>query len=731
MTYELSFSRTYTNQRRGLPKDQRALIADKVDLLCDDPTPDGKQKKVLQKYRGQHIYRLRAGNYRIFYTYGHHPADWVKALKIELRREDTYEGDEELDDSPPSPEALEELELPEEKPSLGTLLEPAPKGAGAAVDPPLPIPIDVALLTRLGIPQEYVAPLLACRTLNDLTVAPVSEAVRNLVWDCVAEPDVIEVLQQPEYVAPTGNDLLRYKEGELVDFLLKLSPEQQRFVTWSITASGPTLVKGGPGSGKSTVALYRVKELLRVLRAEGQPKPRILFTTYTNALVAFSRQLLKSLLDDDVARVEVRTADSLAREIVFGEKQPHLANQADLRRVMKHAISVAVFEGNALQREAQDRTIDALDLDYLIEEVGDVIEARQLTSLDAYLAAQRHGRTQPLNEIQRRAIWSVREAFLAGLTQAGLLTWQQLRARAEEIVRSGQGPERASDPREERGHGQGEREGQRPALSSAPGRRPVPYDAVIIDEAQDLDPSLLRLLTELCRSPNRLFVTADANQSIYSSSFRWSDVHEDLQFKGRTGLLTANYRSTREIGEAAHSYLGNGVLDSEQAESYQHNGPPPAMRAVANQLEELDLLARFFPAAARDARLGLGACAVLCPTREAGQSIAADLSKRGLEATFMTGQDLDLARRGIKVLTLKSAKGLEFPVVALAGFVGNQYPIRRSAMTDDDWLDALAKERRTMFVAMTRAMRALLVIAPASNPSPLLQGFDGQYWNLK
>ncbi|HEY7347225.1 MAG TPA: UvrD-helicase domain-containing protein [Ktedonobacterales bacterium] len=701
MTYEVSFSRTYTNQRRGFPKDQRAFLSEKADLLCDDPTPDGHLKRVVKKYQGQHIYRLRAGDYRIFYTYGHDQMsgqDWVKLLKVG-QRDDVYEGDEALDDSPPSPEALQDIDLPEPPTSLGKLLEPPPKHAGTAAAVPLLIPIDADLLTRLGIPQEYFDSLIACRTQDEVILAPVPDHLLIRVLDCVSAPPVIEVVKQPEYVAPKGDDLLRYKEGKLVEFLLKLSPEQERFVTWSITASGPTLVKGGPGSGKSTVALYRVRELLRVLRAEGQPQPRILFTTYTNALVTFSRQLLKSLLGDDVARVEVRTADSLAGEIAGANKQTHMARPADLRQVTRQAIRAASFEGNALQKQAQVKTINALDLDYLIEEISDVIEARQLTSLDAYLAAPRPGRTQPLNDIQRRAVWSVREAFLAGLRQAGILTWQQLRSRAEEIVRSGGGLRR--------------------------------FDAVIIDEAQDLDPSLLRLLIALCRAPNRLFVTADANQSIYRSGFRWSDVHEDLQFKGRTGLLRVNYRSTREIGEAAHSYLGDDLLDSEQAESYQHNGPQPAMRAVANQLEELDLLARFFPAAAREARLGLGACAILCPTKDAGQSIATDLCKRGLEATFMNGRDLDLTRRGIKVLTLKSAKGLEFPVVALAGFVGGPYPARRSAMTEDDWDDLLAKERRTVFVSMTRAMRALLIIAPAIQPSPLLHGFDSQHWNLE
>jgi len=39
--------------------------------------------------------------------------------------------------------------------------------------------------------------------------------------------------------------------------------------------------------------------------------------------------------------------------------------------------------------------------------------------------------------------------------------------------------------------------------------------------------------------------------------------------------------------------------------------------------------------------------------------------------------------------------------------------------------------RRTLFVGMTRAMRALLVIVPAGTASPLLSGFDARYWHIK
>jgi superfamily I DNA/RNA helicase len=253
----------------------------------------------------------------------------------------------------------------------------------------------------------------------------------------------------------------------------------------------------------------------------------------------------------------------------------------------------------------------------------------------------------------------------------------------------------------------------------------------MIDEAQDLDPAVLRLLVGLCKSPNRIFVTADANQSIYGNGFTWAGVHESLNFKGRTGVLRANYRSTREIGEAAQSYLTSSALEPEAIERiYVHNGPLPAVRAVLNSDYEAQLLSSFFRGACLDLRLAIGSCAVLCPSELAGKSIAAILEASGLSATYMTGQDLDLIGPGIKVLTLHSAKGLEFPIVALAGFGNSAYPVFPSTASPEEREEILAKARRTMFVGMTRTMRALLVIVPASAKSTLLQGFDAAFWNL-
>ena len=111
-------------------------------------------------------------------------------------------------------------------------------------------------------------------------------------------------------------------------------------------------------------------------------------------------------------------------------------------------------------------------------------------------------------------------------------------------------------------------------------------------------------------------------------------------------MLRANYRSTREIGEAAQSYLESGILDAEPIERvYMNNGAFPAARSIHNESEETLLLIRFLRQAARDLRLGIGSSAVLCPSNEAGKTLAANLTKAGLEATFMEGKNLDLTQK--------------------------------------------------------------------------------------
>ncbi len=730
MQFEIIHKPTFTNQLLGIPKEYVVQILEKIQVLRDDPKPKGKLKKKLHGYKGK-VYRLRSGDYRIIYTYDD---GWVILLGVDARK-DVYKGSKLVAEAT----EVDVRSLPDVDGLL--TVEPSyvpqnPVGEVVKAEV-LPVQLTDDLLKRLFVPEDFWLVLKGCRTLDDLTNAEIPDEVRDRVFDCVAQPNFDQVLNQPDFITGSTDDLLKFTEGELLGFLLRLNPEQEKYVNWAINASGPSLLKGGPGTGKSTVALYRTRAILETLQNQGVSQPKILFTTYTNALISFSQQLLTRLLGDDVKYVDVKTADAIANSLIYAEKNlspnlsptrrealnsPHslagkgvgglgsnkLAKATDLRKLLKQALQEVAdnFAGNLLKRQAQKRTLENLTVDYLIDEINSVIEAREITTLESYQGTPRNGREISLNKTQREAVWHLREYFYKLLEENNLKTWHQHRTDALDILREMENP-------------------------------PL-YDAVVVDEAQDLDPNTLRLLTQLCRHPNRLFITADANQSIYGSSFRWNDVHQDLKFVGRTGILKVNHRTTREINEAAYSFLATSTLEDETEtknnssliREYINNGPPPAVRAVTNPADEAELLIRFCKTAAREYRLGTSACAILTPTESAGDKIASQLNYLGLPATFMSSKNLDLNSKKVKVVTLKAAKGLEFPIVCIAGFLNAAYPKINKNTPEDEIAEIIKKERRSLFVGMTRAMRALLIIVPETDTSGLLTDFDTQLWNL-
>ena len=675
-------------------------ILDKCRILQTSPEQGGKAKVRLAG-RDDGLHRLRTGKFRIFYTFDDEKVSlWGvrrKTVKGQYKGKKggdvTYDGIDEVEDDDL------DLDIPELRPqkTFDDWVQPIDEKT------PLPEAITVELLKALGVPSAFHARLTPIDNQDDLYECPgvPEEHLLDIDRHMFEEPIDLQA-NEPELVSPGGvDDLLRYAEGELVGFLLRLNPEQEKFVTWATTANGPTLVKGGPGTGKSTVAIYRAREMIRVLREAGVAEPRILFTTYTNALVTSSGQLLRSLLGDDALCVDVRTADSLVGSVLgkagMSKKRPNASKREEIRTA---ALKAVAHVGNSMQQGAQARTVERLGRRYLFEEIETVIQARGLSTLDEYLQAPRPGRRVPLNATQRQAVWVVAEAYAFALDEAGMQTWEQARAAAAML-----------------------------AAAEEPG---VPtYDAVIVDEAQDLDASALRLLVEVCAEPNRLFVTADVNQSIHSAGFSWQAVHEDLNFVGRTGILKANHRSTKEITEAARDHLACGVPEdlAPDEQIYVHTGGPlPAVRALADTDEEADLVARYLKGATKDQRLTIGSGAVLVPDQFVGKPLVEALEERGIPAEYKDSRSFELSDNYVTVLPLTSAKGLEFPVVAITGFGRSNWP-HLDDLDGDAAVEALVKARRTLFVAMTRAMRALLVVTPEGDESMLYDGFDPELWN--
>lgn len=183
--------------------------------------------------------------------------------------------------------------------------------------------------------------------------------------------------------------------------------------------------------------------------------------------------------------------------------------------------------------------------------------------------------------------------------------------------------------------------------------------------------------------------------------------------------------------EGARDYLARGVPQefAPDLQIYAHSGAFPAWRQVDDTDAELELLTRFLRGASRDLRLTIGSGAVLVPDGRVGEQIADGLSQRGIPSTYRNSRRFELDENTVTVLPLLAAKGLEFPVVAVAGFTSARYPASAGDQSDEMSAELMVRERRTLFVAMTRAMRALLVITPTENRSELFNGFDPDLWN--
>jgi len=95
----------------------------------------------------------------------------------------------------------------------------------------------------------------------------------------------------------------------------------------------------------------------------------------------------------------------------------------------------------------------------------------------------------------------------------------------------------------------------------------------------------------------------------------------------------------------------------------------------------------------------------------------------------MKGSELDLSANVVKVVTLHSAKGLEFPIVAIHGLRDGVLPRLPKDLTPDEVEEETQSYRRLLFVGITRAMRALMVAYPWKQPSPFVAEFDPALWD--
>jgi superfamily I DNA/RNA helicase len=597
-----------------------------------------------------------------------------------------------------APDLLEKEPTPQEIGEATILLAEQTNTDVSPEDKTLLEPMDSTMLNIWGVPSEYHDALQLVRTEEELLEIDPSLVPREILEKVISglfPKNIEEIVQQPVRTAADPADINAAADGDrtLGSFLLKLDDDQLSYVARFDNArerpKGPWLLKGGPGSGKSTIALYCIQTLIR--SATEQPaldgKPlRILFTTFTNALTNAAQEWVRELkVIEGGHRVDISTVHKLAmqwRPPSWENKRPAQREEDYMRDALarcKKANPKFSFSGD--------------DADFLSSEVDWVIIGQGLKSSDEYLKYDRQGRGRALVQQQRRDVWEVFETYQRLLHKANRFLWSELTLQASQNV----------EPK---------------------------YDYVFIDEAQDLQPAAIRFCIGLAFDSSNVFLTADTNQSIYGSGLSWSRVTKDLRFQGRARILRNNYRTTTENWGAISQLAphGEGVdretLDVEPV----FKGPYPILARYSNRQDIRERLNSFLSDALRQERMLPECAAVLCKTRRIINETISLIDPR-FNAKPMQGNKVDFRHKGVKVMTMHAAKGLQFPVVAVVGVEEGIIPKPAPIQLDD--VEHKARENRLLFVACSRAMRHLIVFASRKKQSPFVDKLTDEFWEVE
>jgi len=233
------------------------------------------------------------------------------------------------------------------------------------------------------------------------------------------------------------------------------------------------------------------------------------------------------------------------------------------------------------------------------------------------------------------------------------------------------------------------------------------YRYIFVDEFQDVNPLQFALLRAWLGPDSSICVVGDPNQAIYSWNGADAKYLENFAtyFPGsRTIELTENFRSTPEIIKSASSLLKKKVELNAQKPS----GEIPSLHQAKTCSDEAEYIARSI-LENRRYNEGWARQAVLVRTHAQISQIADTLSRFSIPCSVPSSRETSpetknshIESGSVTIATFHAAKGLEWPIVYIAGLEEGFSPISY-AMSDA----ALDEERRLLFVAMTRAQDEL------------------------
>lgn len=434
-----------------------------------------------------------------------------------------------------------------------------------------------------------------------------------------------------------------------------LTKEQQEVVD-TVKPDNDFLIRGGPGTGKTLVLLEAMRKTVESGEQEldlGGPQ-QVQLLTYTRTLTAFNRYLSEVMgIENTKGLVDTIDGFFVARlhECLEGwDPDPPI-----VKRLCEDGL--AFMEGAELANEI-DGFLFGNDI-----------------SREEYIdqAIPRSGMRRPLTRPQREQVWAAREQVEVTLIKEGLYSFNFARLQLLRWME------------------------QHPAELAGKQRA-----YLFVDESQDMNAVGLKILKGF--ASRGLILAGDPRQTIYGHGSPY--LRAGIKISGRTRILRVNFRNTCQVHELAQRFAARGGGPHEPGENVAYPfrmGPPPELftsrhgRALTATLVQRARLCTE--------RLGYDPenIAVLTPYYKVLTSLDQALQEAGYSTANVHDEDFDFHTEGcIRLSTLHSAKGLDFPVVLL------YLPY----LFVPEYMDPALEERRLrnlIYVAMTRAMDDLAV----------------------
>ncbi|WP_165603817.1 3'-5' exonuclease [Planctopirus hydrillae] len=554
-------------------------------------------------------------------------------------------------------------------------------------------------LLSLGVPTDWLTiirqiqnddQLLAvCQKLpEEVAERLVTLSTGELVTPPPPVPASAPVEQSPDnlrrfWIVQDAADLASVLDRPIEDWVRFLHPSQRLLVIQEF--NGPAKVSGAAGTGKTVVGMHRARRLA----SQGK---RVLLTSFVTTLCRNIERNIHILCAGtqnafDGSTESRVTVSTVHRQALALAKATH----PKLRPLESDKIE-------ALVNRHHSHGGYLFDSGFLVTEWNAVVEPQGITTWEEYRDAVRTGRGKPLTIKQRKECWKVFARIWEDLMAAYAYPWSAICRIAREAVESGN-------------------------VES-------PFDAVIVDEVQDLQPQELRFLKALsAQNPGDFMLLGDSGQRIYPGGFSLKKLGIDV--RGRSHILRINYRTTEQIRRFADGLLATTSNDFDDGAEDRRsqsllNGPRPTIREFPNEAEQ----AKFVLDQVRlllEQGISPREIAVFARSSNRLKSIRDILTDAKLEIAPLNDEE-DLSEvRGINLGTMHRAKGLEFKVVFVIdcnqGVVPHAFTL--SKMRDQgDYDAAYERERQLLYVAITRA-RDEVFVTSVGKPSEFLTSQPG------